>query len=509
MAEETVNINGLNVDKSNIPEAYQYAFQPKKKEEIKLTTEEPSSANGFGVYTQLQNLQTLAGSKPKLVTRTDVTASQPVTPVTKTGTFVGAPGVTVDSSGKIASGNYLILSGLNASQRRMARKNGFRYTGRNGEVYTVGPGTSRAEMRRIVNQYNRDMDEYRKLRSLGLIDKANDVYETAANNPNSQYVRYDAETAAPEQKPGQASQASQGVINYTYDFGSGLNADNGLGNLYIQMAKGMGADKWKEYANNGVINRDSMVKYIRDNGISDFDGTTFTDDNMRTLNQKLGTNYTWTADPNASKPATAPTSALSQDTINLLKNLLSNPEIQKLVGSKKQGGKMNKFQYGGAVNQQQVAQEQAQAQQKQLTEIFQAIAENPQETLMALQKQGIQPKQIIDLAQKMAKENPSAQAALQAISQMGQMAKEGAKLQYIKRLRGECPEGYELKMFKVGGKICNKCEKIKEEKKGGEVKGDESDLVKEFKSKRCGGKMKKEEGGEISKQCGGGKTKKK
>jgi hypothetical protein len=92
---------------------------------------------------------------------------------------------------------------------------------------------------------------------------------------------------------------------------------------------------------------------------------------------------------------------------------------------------------------------------------------------------------------------------------MGQMAKKGAKLQYIKRLRGECPEGYELKMFKVGGKICNKCEKIKEEKKGGEVKGDESDLVKEFKSKRCGGKMKKEEGGEISKQCGGGKTKKK
>jgi hypothetical protein len=77
---------------------------------------------------------------------------------------------------------------------------------------------------------------------------------------------------------------------------------------------------------------------------------------MKTLNQKLGTNYIWTADPNASKPATP---ALSQDTINLLKSLLSNPEIQKLVGSKKQGGKMNKFQYGGAVNQQQVAQEQA------------------------------------------------------------------------------------------------------------------------------------------------------
>jgi hypothetical protein len=122
------------------------------------------------------------------------------------------------------------------------------------------------------------------------------------------------------------------------------------------MAKGMGADKWKEYANNGVINRDSMVKYIRDNGFKEFDGTNFTSENMDAINKALGTSYTWTADPNAPKPA-AP--ALSQDTINLLKSLLSNPEIQKLVGSKKQGGKMNKFQYGGAVNQQQVAQEQA------------------------------------------------------------------------------------------------------------------------------------------------------
>ena len=419
------------------------------------------------------------------------------------GTTVGT-GVEV-SPGKIAAGNYQILSGLNASQRRLVRKNGGQYVGRNGQVYTIGPGTSRTEMRRIVSQYKKDMEDYKNLRALGLVDKANDVFETAVNNPNAQYVRYNPETAAPEQKP---EQASQGVTNYTYDFGSDLNANNGLGNLYIQMAKGMGADKWKEYANNGVINRDSMVRYIRDNGFKEFDGTNFTSENMDAVNKALGTSYTWTADPNAPKPA-ATTPALSQDTINLLKSLLSNPEIQKLVGSKKQGGKMNKFQYGGAVNQQQVAQEQAQAQQQQLTEIFQAIAKNPQETLASLQKQGVQPKQIIDLAQKMAKQNPAAQAALQAISQMGQMAKEGAKLQYIKRLRGECPEGYELKMFKVGGKICNKCEKIKEEKKGGEIKGDETDVVKEFKSKRCGGKMKKEEGGEINKQCGGGKARKK
>jgi len=175
----------------------------------------------------------------------------------------------------------------------------------------------------------------------------------------------------------------------------------------------------------------------------------------------------------------------------------------------KRGGKMNKFQYGGAVNQQQVAQDQAQAQQQQLTEIFQAIAQKPQETLMALQKQGIQPKQIIDLAQKMADKNPAAKAALQALSQMRQMAKEGAKLQYIKRLRGECPEGYELKMFKAGGKVCTKCEKIQKEQDGGTAtSGAESKLVSEFKANRCGGKMKKkEEGGKVTKNCVGSKIK--
>jgi hypothetical protein len=85
-------------------------------------------------------------------------------------------------------------------------------------------------MRRIVSQYKKDMEDYKNLRALGLVDKANDVFETAVNNPNAQYVRYNPETAAPEQKP---EQASQGVTNYTYDFGSDLNANNGLGNLYV------------------------------------------------------------------------------------------------------------------------------------------------------------------------------------------------------------------------------------------------------------------------------------
>jgi hypothetical protein len=40
-----------------------------------------------------------------------------------------------------------------------------------------------------------------------------------------------------------------------------------------------------------------------------------------------------------------------------------------------------------------------------------------------------------------------------------QSARNGAKLNYIKRLKGECPEGYEMAYFKAGGKVCKKCQK--------------------------------------------------
>lgn len=520
MAETTVKVNGTDVNTSNIPEGYQYAFQPKKKEEIKLITEEPSSANGFGIYTQLQNAQTLAESQPKLIARTDVaTSPAKITPTVKTKAFTGTSvtpqvgGISVDPSATMSAGNYQNITALNAAQRRLLRKNGGQYIGRNGQVYTIGAGTSRAEMRRAVNQQRRDLAEYNRLKGLGLADESNDVFEAYSKNPTASYIRYN-----PEGFKKQQSQQSGGTAtpsSYKYSFSGGLNADNGIGNLYMQLVNGMTPEQLSTYANNGIINNDSMIRYIREaGGISDFNGTDFTADNMTALNTKLNTKYTWTpstggtttpAATTVKTPETTPTNSwtgtISGDQFTeerlkkwaaLVTRVQEDPTILDNIPTNKRGGKMNKFQFGGAVNQQQVAQEQAQAQQQQLTEIFQAIAQKPKETLMALQKQGIQPKQIIDLAQKMSDKNPAAKAALQALSQMQQMAKEGAKLQYIKRLRGECPEGYELKMFKAGGKVCTKCEKIKEEKKGGQVNGGETELVREFKSKRCkGGKMKK------------------
>jgi hypothetical protein len=37
------------------------------------------------------------------------------------------------------------------------------------------------------------------------------------------------------------------------------------------------------------------------------------------------------------------------------------------------------------------------------------------------------------------------------------MAKLGAKLQYIKRMKNQCPSGTELAWFKRGGKLCKAC----------------------------------------------------
>ena len=109
------------------------------------------------------------------------------------------------------------------------------------------------------------------------------------------------------------------------------------------------------------------------------------------------------------------------------------------------------------------------------------------------------------------------------ITQMQQQvksAKQGAKLNYIKMLRGQCPEGYEMTYYKKGGQLCTKCAKkaegaALEEKNrlGGlnarpiaDKKG--SKIVNAFKQDMAKKKTKKcEEGGIIDYFKCGGKTK--
>ena len=58
-------------------------------------------------------------------------------------------------------------------------------------------------------------------------------------------------------------------------------------------------------------------------------------------------------------------------------------------------------------------------------------------------------------------------------------------LNYINKLRGQCPEGQELQFFKIGGKVCKKCAKKVTMEDSGKTP---TNVVDAFK---CGRKMKK------------------
>jgi len=65
-------------------------------------------------------------------------------------------------------------------------------------------------------------------------------------------------------------------------------------------------------------------------------------------------------------------------------------------------------------------------------------------------------------------------------------ARLGAKLNYIRTIKGECPEGQKLVYFKEGGRVCKKCV----EAAGGAKVKDGKKEIADFK-KACGGKTKK------------------
>jgi hypothetical protein len=77
-------------------------------------------------------------------------------------------------------------------------------------------------------------------------------------------------------------------------------------------------------------------------------------------------------------------------------------------------------------------------------------------------------------------------------------ARLGAKLNYIRTIRGGCPEGQQLVYFKQGGRVCKKCV---EAAGGAKVKDGKKEISDFKKKKACGGsKMKFELGGETPKK---------
>ena len=435
------------------------------------------------------------------------------------------------------------FSGIgNIGKRRLLRKNGFQYLDDTGNIRTVEG--DKLGMFDIWKKAHKAAQAERAYKLSGYAGNTNG-WNNDAIALRKQQLESDANyttIVAPKQTP----------RIYDYDFGSefysGDNSgyadittgilkalyDNGKFDILDSM-KGsdgkIGIDGLKQYhsslglqgINSGYFDEASINAMVKAGALSPEQAAGFITSAKAIAPKPAGIVDEGAAITNSVKwtPETIATASINDLVDGVLNDEFGNytdrktalgkryNEVQREVNNRlrrhKQGGQIMKyFQQGGSVSAQQVAQEQTQQQRAQLEEIFMAIAKNPKETLMALQKQGIQPQDVITLAQKMADTSPAAKEALSVLAQMSPSAKNGAKLQYIKRLRGECPEGYEAKSYKIGGKVCKKCEKIEAEKCGGKAKkakkceeGGESPIVSEFKEFRCGGKAKKAKKCEI------------
>lgn len=118
---------------------------------------------------------------------------------------------------------------------------------------------------------------------------------------------------------------------------------------------------------------------------------------------------------------------------------------------------MRSYKKGGILKAQQGTQLR---QQNTQTPTLDAIMNNPQLAESFLQVLSQQLGKEISMEDLVtASQNPELAPQLEAIAQqvMKQSAAQGAKLQYISRLRGKCPEGQELVYFAKGGKVCSAC----------------------------------------------------
>lgn len=118
----------------------------------------------------------------------------------------------------------------------------------------------------------------------------------------------------------------------------------------------------------------------------------------------------------------------------------------------------------------------------------------------------------LDIQQLQNNEQALEQAMGQFLQEMQntQKARLGAKLNYIRSLKGNAPEGEEVVYYKCGGRVKKKC--VKKNACGAKTESTGRDVIKAFKDK-CGSKMKKksckEFGGNIESDKCGSKMKKK
>lgn len=121
--------------------------------------------------------------------------------------------------------------------------------------------------------------------------------------------------------------------------------------------------------------------------------------------------------------------------------------------------------------------------QKQIVALVQAAQQGDQQATQQIQ-------QIMQAAQQGDQQAIAiAQTIQQITQQMAQSAKFGAKLNYVKYLKGICPQGYEMQKFEKGGAICQKCVKKNRNMPNNPI--DAFKCGRKMKKKACGGMLKK------------------
>lgn len=137
-------------------------------------------------------------------------------------------------------------------------------------------------------------------------------------------------------------------------------------------------------------------------------------------------------------------------------------DINLLKGSQLGNALQLKFQQGGKMDEQQLQQA-----------FIQYLA----------QKTGAKTQQELEAVIQQLGEEGIKQAYAEFMQQLQQQqvqaAKFGAKLNYIKGLRGQCPDGYDMQYYKQGGRLCKKC--IKKQK----MMKAPSDPIEAFKTKKA------------------------
>lgn len=134
-----------------------------------------------------------------------------------------------------------------------------------------------------------------------------------------------------------------------------------------------------------------------------------------------------------------------------------------------------KFQKGGTIN-----MEEQQLQQAFLQYLMQETGAKDQQQL----------EQVIQQLGEEGLKQAYSKFLQEMQQQQVQAAKFGAKLNYIRHLNGQCPDGTEMTYFKVGGKLCKKCMQVKQNRK--EQENESDNPIDAFK---CGRKIRKNQNG--------------